>query len=122
MTGASWMAVAYEASFADSAHFTRTFKRMFRINPADLGRQGQSRHATHGAPGGRLEQFASPAREYFGPRRLGEHHSSEPAKGCCSDFQQTAWCPWWDATNNRDWPVNRQNSISRKLLCWPGAF
>jgi AraC-like DNA-binding protein len=37
MAGASWTAAAHEAGFADSAHFTRTFKRMFGINPADLG-------------------------------------------------------------------------------------
>lgn len=37
IAGASWTAAAHEAGFADSAHFTRTFKRMFGINPADLG-------------------------------------------------------------------------------------
>lgn len=36
MTGASWTAAAHEAGFADSAHLTRTFQRMFGINPADL--------------------------------------------------------------------------------------
>ena len=36
MNGASWTSAAHEAGFADSAHLTRTFKRMFGINPADL--------------------------------------------------------------------------------------
>ena len=36
MAGTSWTVAAHEAGFADSAHFTRTFKRMFGINPADL--------------------------------------------------------------------------------------
>jgi AraC family transcriptional regulator len=36
MDGASWTSAAYEAGFADSAHLTRTFVRMFGINPADL--------------------------------------------------------------------------------------
>ncbi len=36
MAGASWTDAAHEAGFADSAHLTRTFQRMFGINPADL--------------------------------------------------------------------------------------
>lgn len=36
MQGASWTAAAHEAGFADSAHLTRTFRRMFGINPADI--------------------------------------------------------------------------------------
>lgn len=36
MAGASWTEAAHEAGFADSAHLTRTFQRMFGINPADL--------------------------------------------------------------------------------------
>lgn len=36
MAGASWTEAAHEAGFADSAHLTRTFKRMFGINPVDL--------------------------------------------------------------------------------------
>jgi AraC-like DNA-binding protein len=36
MAGATWTSAAHEAGFADSAHLTRTFKRMFGINPADL--------------------------------------------------------------------------------------
>nr|WP_316639960.1 AraC family transcriptional regulator [uncultured Roseateles sp.] len=36
MAGQSWTSAAHEAGFADSAHLTRTFKRMFGINPATL--------------------------------------------------------------------------------------
>lgn len=36
MAGASWTTAAHEAGFADSAHLTRTFQRMFGINPMDL--------------------------------------------------------------------------------------
>ena len=36
MAGESWTHAAHEAGFADSAHFTRTFKRMFGFNPVDL--------------------------------------------------------------------------------------
>jgi AraC-like DNA-binding protein len=38
MAGGSWTAAAHEAGFADSAHLTRTFKRMFGMNPATLVR------------------------------------------------------------------------------------
>jgi AraC-like DNA-binding protein len=38
MAGDSWTEAAHEAGFADSAHLTRTFKRMFGINPATLVR------------------------------------------------------------------------------------
>jgi len=38
MAGQSWTTAAHEAGFADSAHLTRTFKRMFGINPATLVR------------------------------------------------------------------------------------
>ncbi|MBT9501764.1 MAG: helix-turn-helix transcriptional regulator [Burkholderiaceae bacterium] len=38
MEGQSWTNAAHEAGFADSAHLTRTFKRMFGINPATLVR------------------------------------------------------------------------------------
>lgn len=34
--GRNWTEAAHEAGFADSAHLTRTFKRMFGINPAAL--------------------------------------------------------------------------------------
>lgn len=34
MAGQSWTAAAHEAGFADSAHLTRTFRRMFGIAPA----------------------------------------------------------------------------------------
>lgn len=36
MAGATWTSAAHEAGFADSAHFSRTFKKMFGINPVDL--------------------------------------------------------------------------------------
>ena len=38
MAGGSWTEAAHEAGFADSAHLSRTFKRMFGINPATLTR------------------------------------------------------------------------------------
>lgn len=34
--GRSWTQAAHEAGFSDSAHLTRTFKRMFGLNPAAL--------------------------------------------------------------------------------------
>ena len=34
--GGSWTEAAHEAGFADSAHLSRTFKRMFGMNPATL--------------------------------------------------------------------------------------
>jgi AraC-like DNA-binding protein len=36
MAGRSWTEAAHAAGFADSAHLTRTFRRMFGINPAAL--------------------------------------------------------------------------------------
>ena len=39
MAGGSWTAAAHEAGFADSAHLTRTFKRMFGMTPATLVRE-----------------------------------------------------------------------------------
>ncbi len=36
MAGHSWTQAAHEAGFADSAHLTRTFRRMFGLNPAAL--------------------------------------------------------------------------------------
>jgi AraC family transcriptional regulator len=36
MAGRSWTAAAHEAGFADSAHLSRTFRRMFGIAPAML--------------------------------------------------------------------------------------
>ncbi|WP_419187135.1 helix-turn-helix domain-containing protein [Cupriavidus necator] len=36
MSGASWTEAAHEAGFADSAHLTRTHKRMFGIEPTAL--------------------------------------------------------------------------------------
>lgn len=38
MQGRSWTEAAHEAGFADSAHLSRTFRRMFGINPATLVR------------------------------------------------------------------------------------
>jgi AraC-like DNA-binding protein len=40
MSGASWTDAAHEAGFADSAHLTRTHKRMFGIEPTALRLQG----------------------------------------------------------------------------------
>jgi AraC family transcriptional regulator len=39
MAGGSWTDAAHEAGFADSAHLTRTFRRMFGMNPATLVRK-----------------------------------------------------------------------------------
>ncbi|MCY1260471.1 YSIRK-targeted surface antigen transcriptional regulator [compost metagenome] len=39
MSGASWTEAAHEAGFADSAHLTRTHKRMFGIEPTALRHQ-----------------------------------------------------------------------------------
>jgi AraC-like DNA-binding protein len=36
MSGATWTDAAHEAGFADSAHLTRTHKRMFGIEPRAL--------------------------------------------------------------------------------------
>ena len=36
MAGQSWTEAAHAAGFADSAHLTRTFRRMFGMNPAAL--------------------------------------------------------------------------------------
>jgi AraC family transcriptional regulator len=36
MAGRSWTVAAHEAGFADSAHLSRTFRRMFGIAPAML--------------------------------------------------------------------------------------
>lgn len=38
MAGSSWTAAAHQAGFADSAHLTRTFRRMFGIGPTALVR------------------------------------------------------------------------------------
>jgi AraC family transcriptional regulator len=38
MRGRSWTEAAHEAGFADSAHLSRTFRRMFGMNPATLVR------------------------------------------------------------------------------------
>jgi AraC family transcriptional regulator len=38
MAGASWTQAAHKAGFADSAHLSRTFKRMFGVVPASLMR------------------------------------------------------------------------------------
>lgn len=40
MAGASWTDAAHDAGFADSAHLTRTHKRMFGIEPSALKLQG----------------------------------------------------------------------------------
>ena len=39
MQGRSWTEAAHEAGFADSAHLSRTFRRMFGMNPATLIRE-----------------------------------------------------------------------------------
>jgi AraC family transcriptional regulator len=36
MADRSWTEAAHAACFADSAHLTRTFRRMFGINPAAI--------------------------------------------------------------------------------------
>jgi AraC family transcriptional regulator len=36
MAGRSWTEASHAAGFADSAHLTRTFRRMFGMNPAAL--------------------------------------------------------------------------------------
>lgn len=43
MRGGSWTEAAHEAGFADSAHLSRTFKRMFGMNPATLMLQRSAR-------------------------------------------------------------------------------
>jgi AraC-like DNA-binding protein len=43
MQGGSWTEAAHEAGFADSAHLSRTFKRMFGMNPATLVLQRPAR-------------------------------------------------------------------------------
>ncbi|HSG64641.1 MAG TPA: AraC family transcriptional regulator, partial [Gammaproteobacteria bacterium] len=37
--GGSWSEAAHAATFADSAHLTRTFRRMFGVTPSALGMQ-----------------------------------------------------------------------------------
>ena len=39
MSGQSWTAAAHEARFADSAHLSRTCRRMFGIAPSMLVRK-----------------------------------------------------------------------------------
>ncbi|BCZ81779.1 AraC family transcriptional regulator [Paraburkholderia terrae] len=41
MSGSSWTAAAHQAGFADSAHLSRTHKRMFGIEPTALRLQAQ---------------------------------------------------------------------------------
>jgi AraC-like DNA-binding protein len=40
MAGGSWTAAAQESGFADSAHLSRTCRRMFGIAPSMLERAG----------------------------------------------------------------------------------
>jgi AraC-like DNA-binding protein len=40
MAGASWTEAAHEAGFADSAHLSRTHKRMFGIEPTSVRHDG----------------------------------------------------------------------------------
>lgn len=46
MSGASWTAAAHEAGFADSAHLTRTHKRVFGIEPSAVRPQEASSRAS----------------------------------------------------------------------------
>ncbi len=50
MRGGSWTEAAHEAGFADSAHLSRTFKRMFGMNPATLMLQRSPRAPGAGTP------------------------------------------------------------------------
>jgi AraC family transcriptional regulator len=43
LAGASWTEAAYSANFSDSAHLTRTFRRMFGVAPASLARMEPER-------------------------------------------------------------------------------
>jgi AraC-like DNA-binding protein len=50
MAGGSWTDAAHDAGFADSAHLSRTFKRMFGINPATLVRAERTASAAATPP------------------------------------------------------------------------
>jgi AraC family transcriptional regulator len=53
LAGESWTEAAHRANFADSAHLTRTFKRMFGVVPASLAgmEAGHGRASLGAAPG-----------------------------------------------------------------------
>ncbi len=43
LAGNTLTAAAYEGGFADSAHFSRTFRRMFGLAPSEILRKQQNR-------------------------------------------------------------------------------
>jgi AraC-like DNA-binding protein len=52
MSGRSWTEAAQEAEFADSAHLSRTCRRMFGIAPGMLARADPTERHTSRAPSG----------------------------------------------------------------------
>jgi AraC-like DNA-binding protein len=61
MAGKTWTAAAQDAGFSDSAHLTRTFKRMFGIAPASLVRLEDIPSTLLHQPGAATPAVHSPA-------------------------------------------------------------